>query len=268
MRVAIVDADIVDREQIRSLLAYHEDIEIVAECSNGAEALATIDLANPDVVFVDVAASSLEGLELVEAMEPTHPELRSGGKTKRPAFVFVTACARSAVKAFEIRALDCLLKPLERARFEKTVARARALVKANQNVKHRLLALLDDLHSESRWPSQANRLIVKSGGRVCFLRLEDIAWIEAVGNFVRVHSDHETHLVRASMKNVERRLAPRAFLRIHRSAIVNIDRIRGLTPTSHGEYVATMQDDTRLRVSRVYSHQLDRLLESNGLMGR
>jgi len=269
MRVAIVDADRVDREQMRSLLAYYEDIEIVAECSSGAEALAAIDLANPDVVFVDVAAPNLDALELVEAIEATHLTLQEGPETKRPAFVFVTACAKSAVQAFEIRALDFLLKPLERVRLEKAVARVRALVKqSEQSVNDRLLALLDDLQGEARRPSRAKRLIVKSGGRVHFLRVEDIVWIEAAGNFVRLHSCHETHLVRTSMKSVERQLDPKAFLRIHRSAIVNIDRIRGLTPSSHGEYVATMQDDTRLQVSRVYARELDRLLAVYGLGDR
>src|SRR5690242_20652894 len=114
MRVAIIDADLVDREHIRSLLAHHADIDVVAECSTGPEALATIDRANPDVVFVDVAVPDDDGFELMEAMEPSRAEVECGGKTKRPAFVFVTASARSAVKAFEIRALDFLLKPLER----------------------------------------------------------------------------------------------------------------------------------------------------------
>ena len=268
MRVALVDADLVDRAHMRSLLAHHEDIDIVAECASGAEALATIDRASPDIVFVDVAAPNVDAFQLVEAMESADAESQFGGRTKRPAFVFVTACARSAVKAFEIRVLDCLLKPLERTRLDKTVARARALVKPpEQSLNDRLLALLNDL-SEPRRPSRTNRLIVKSGGRVCFLRLEDITWIEAAGNFVRLHCGHETHLVRASLKSLEHQLDPRTVLRIHRSAIVNIDRIRGLTASPHSEYVATMHDGTRLQVSRFYSQQLDRLVESSGLGSR
>lgn len=263
IRVAIVDDEELSRERMRTLLAEHSDIEVVAECADGAEALRAIDDKNPDLVFLDVQMPEVDGFEVVEALERGDPEAPEGsGAAKAPAIVFVTAHDDHALKAFEIHALDFLLKPFDEARFEKTLSRARRHVRQSRDtVDARLLALLEDLRSERRGQRHADRLIVKSGGRVFFLRTEEIDWVEAAGNYVRLHARSESHLLRESMKNMESRLEPNTFVRIHRSAIVNIDRVKELEPWFHGEYIVIMRDGTRLTASRVYSDRLSALIE-------
>lgn len=261
IRVAIVDDEELARERMRTLLSEHTDIEVVAECADGAEALRAIDDKNPDLVFLDVQMPEVDGFEVVEALERGDPTGNdSNGKT--PAIVFVTAHDDHALKAFEIHALDFLLKPFDEARFEKTLSRARRhMQQSRETVDARLLALLEDLRTERRGHRQSDRLIVKSGGRVFFLRTEEIDWVEAAGNYVRLHARSESHLLRESMKNMEARLDPNTFVRIHRSAIVNIDRVKELEPWFHGEYIVIMRDGTRLTASRVYSDRLSALIE-------
>jgi two-component system LytT family response regulator len=261
IRVAIVDDEELSRERMRTLLSEHNDIEVVAECADGAEALRAIDDKNPDLVFLDVQMPDVSGFDVVEALERGDVETPRNGN-KAPAIVFVTAHDDHALKAFEIHALDFLLKPFDEARFEKTLSRARRHVRQSRDtVDARLLALLEDLRSERRGTRHSDRLIVKSGGRVFFLRTEEIDWVEAAGNYVRLHARSESHLLRESMKNMEARLDPNTFVRIHRSAIVNIDRVKELEPWFHGEYIVIMRDGTRLTASRVYSDRLSALIE-------
>jgi two-component system LytT family response regulator len=261
IRVAIVDDEELARERMRTLLSEHNDIEVVAECSDGAEALRAIDDKNPDLVFLDVQMPDVSGFEVVEALERGGAESPTNGG-RAPAIVFVTAHDDHALKAFEIHALDFLLKPFDEARFEKTLSRARRHVRQSRDtVDARLLALLEDLRTERRGSRHSDRLIVKSGGRVFFLRTEEIDWVEAAGNYVRLHARSESHLLRESMKNMEGRLDPNTFVRIHRSAIVNIDRVKELEPWFHGEYIVIMRDGTRLTASRVYSDRLSALIE-------
>ena len=262
IRVAIVDDEELARERMRALLSEHSDIEVVAECADGAEALRAIDDMSPDLVFLDVQMPEVDGFEVVEALERQDPESAPKNGGKAPAIVFVTAHDDHALKAFEIHALDFLLKPFDEARFEKTLSRARRhLRQSREAVDARLLALLEDLRTERRGQRHSDRLIVKSGGRVFFLRTEEIDWVEAAGNYVRLHARNEAHLLRESMKNMEARLDPNTFVRIHRSAIVNIDRVKELEPWFHGEYIVIMRDGTRLTASRVYSDRLSALIE-------
>ena len=263
IRVAIVDDEELARERMRALLSEHKDIEVVAECADGAEALRAIDDTNPDLVFLDVQMPNVDGFEVVEALERgIEPSDKPGNGAKPPAIVFVTAHDDHALKAFEIHALDFLLKPFDASRFEKTLSRARRhLHQSRDSVDARLLALLEDLRTERRGQRHSDRLIVKSGGRVFFLRTEEIDWVEAAGNYVRLHARNEAHLLRESMKNMEARLDPNTFVRIHRSAIVNIDRVKELEPWFHGEYIVIMRDGTRLTASRVYSDRLSALIE-------
>ena len=263
IRVAIVDDEELARERMRALLSEHADIEVVAECADGAEALRAIDDTNPDLVFLDVQMPEVDGFEVVEALERgNEPGENAKNGSKPPAIVFVTAHDDHALKAFEIHALDFLLKPFDEARFEKTLSRARRHLRQSRDaVDARLLALLEDLRTERRGQRHSDRLIVKSGGRVFFLRTEEIDWVEAAGNYVRLHARNEAHLLRESMKNMEARLDPNTFVRIHRSAIVNIDRVKELEPWFHGEYIVIMRDGTRLTASRVYSDRLSALIE-------
>jgi two-component system LytT family response regulator len=245
IRTVIVDDEDLARERIQALLEQQPDIEIVGLCSDGASAIETIDRERPDLVFLDVQMPGMDGFDVVENIEPEHV----------PAIVFVTAHDGHALRAFEINALDFLLKPFDQPRFEKALERARAQVNRDRSslFDARLVSLLEGLHDERKYPE---RLIVKSGGRVFFVRTEDIDWVEASGNYVKVHAKGEAHLIRESMKNMETKLDAKTFVRIHRSAIVNIDRIKELEPWFHGEYVVIMRDGTRLTASRVFSDRL------------
>ena len=262
IRVAIVDDEQLSRERMRALLEEHADIEIVAECADGAEALKEIDDKGPDLVFLDVQMPEVDGFGVVEALEGAADTAPNGAKSKTPAIVFVTAHDDHALKAFEVHALDFLLKPFDSSRFEKTLARARRqLGQSRESVDAKLVALLEDLRAERGGARRQDRLIVKSSGRVFFLRTEEIDWVEAAGNYVRLHARSEAHLLRESMKNMEARLDSNTFVRIHRSAIVNIDHVKELEPWFHGEYIVIMRDGTRLTASRVYSDRLAALID-------
>ncbi|MDB4878233.1 MAG: yehT 1 [Gemmatimonadetes bacterium] len=251
IRAVIVDDEELGRDRISSLLELQPDVEIVAICSDGASAVETIERAQPDLVFLDVQMPGMDGFEVVENLEPTN----------LPAIVFVTAHDGHAIRAFEIHALDFLLKPFDQTRFEKALERARGQLARNHAqgpvIDSRIVSLLEELHEERKYPE---RLIIKSSGRVFFVRTEEIDWVEASGNYVKVHTKSEAHLLRESMKNMEAKLDPKTFVRIHRSAIVNIDRIKELEPWFHGEYIVIMRDGTRLTASRVFSDRLSALI--------
>ncbi len=245
IRTVIVDDEDLARDRMQTLLAEQPDIEIVGLCSDGTSAIETIERERPDLVFLDVQMPGMDGFEVVENLDPS----------RMPAIVFVTAYDGHALRAFEINALDFLLKPFDQTRFEKALERARGQVNRDRSslIDARLVSLLEGLHEERKYPE---RLIVKSGGRVFFVRTEDIDWVEASGNYVKIHAKGEAHLIRESMKNMEAKLDAKTFVRIHRSAIVNIDRIKELEPWFHGEYVVIMRDGTRLTASRVFSDRL------------
>ena len=245
IRALIVDDEELARDRIASLLTEQTDVEVVGTCADGPSAVETIERERPDLVFLDVQMPGMDGFEVIENLDREHV----------PAVVFVTAHDAHAIRAFEIHALDFLLKPFDQTRFEKALERARAQLTRDKSstIDSRLVSLLEELRDERRYPE---RLIVKSSGRVFFVRAEDIDWVEASGNYVKIHTKGEAHLLRESMKNMEAKLDPKTFVRIHRSAIVNIDRIKELEPWLHGEYVVIVRDGTRLTASRVFSDRL------------
>jgi two-component system LytT family response regulator len=251
IRTLIADDEPLARERLRALLARHADVEIIGECSNGADAIEAITDLRPDLVLLDVEMPRFDGFAVLEALDPD----------SLPAIVFVSAHDQYAVRAFEAHALDYILKPFDEARVDRALHRVRGqLAGAADTSLHtdpRLLSLLEELRDRRR----PDRLVVKTGGRVVFLRTEDIDWVEASGNYVRLHVGGESHLLRESMKNMERRLDPSTFVRIHRSAIVNVDRIRELEPWFHGEYIVILRDGTRLTSSRVFSDRLNALID-------
>ena len=249
IRTLIVDDEELARDRIQSLLERQPDVEIVGICSNGVAALETIEKLQPDLVFLDVQMPGMDGFEVVENLDAQ----------VAPDIVFVTAHDGHAIRAFEIHALDFLLKPFDQTRFEKTLDRARARLRTSETsrIDSHLVSLLEELREERKYPE---RLIVKSSGRVFFVRTEEIDWVEASGNYVKVHTKADAHLLRESMKNMEGKLDPKVFVRIHRSAIVNIDRIKELEPWFHGEYIVIMRDGTRLTASRVFSDRLSALI--------
>jgi two-component system LytT family response regulator len=191
----------------------------------------------------------LDGFGVVEALGPRVP----------PAMVFVTAYDRYALKAFEVHALDYLLKPFDRDRLRAALARARQVVRRRdtEDLERRLGGLLQDLRGAGRAP---DRLAVKHEGRITFVRIDDIDWVEAADNYVQLHVGNERHALRETMNALEARLSGRRFLRINRSTIVNIDRIRELQPLFHGEYAVILRNGTRLTLSRGYRDKLDLLL--------
>jgi two-component system LytT family response regulator len=249
LRVLIVDDEELARERMESLLSAQPDVEIAGICADGMSALQAIEQTRPDLVMLDVQMPGMDVFEVASNIDPENA----------PAIVFVTAHDGHAIKAFEIHALDFLLKPYDQARLEKALDRARGTLNATRTpaLDPRLVSFLEQLHEERKYPE---RLIVKSSGRVFFVRTEDIDWVEASGNYAKIHTKSDAHLLRESMKNMEGKLDPRVFVRIHRSAIVNIDRIKELEPWFHGEYVVIMRDGTRLTASRVFSERLSALI--------
>jgi two-component system LytT family response regulator len=250
IRTLIADDEPLARERLRALLTRHGDIQIIGECSNGADAIEAIAELRPDLVLLDVEMPRVDGFGVLEALDPDN----------LPAVVFVSAHDQYAVKAFEAHALDYILKPFDEARVDRALGRVRDQREQAPGTGHidpRLLSLLEELRDRRR----SDRLVVKTGGRVVFLRTEDIDWVEASGNYVRLHVGSDAHLLRESMKNMERRLDPSTFVRIHRSAIVNVDRIRELEPWFHGEYIVILRDGTRLTSSRVFSDRLNALID-------
>jgi two-component system LytT family response regulator len=256
LRVLLVDDEPLARDSLRLILASDPQVEIVGECGDGASAVTAIRALSPDLVFLDVRMPELDGFGVVDAVGPE----------RMPAVVFVTAYDEHAVRAFEVHALDYVLKPFDDDRLRAALSRAREHLALTRDgaLSRRLAALLAGAPdaSGSRAPDESaparwlERLQVPVGDRIRLVRVEDVDWIEGAGNYVRVHSGREKHLVRATLAALERELDPRRFVRIHRSAIVNVDRVRELEPYTGGDYIAFLQDGRKLRVSRTYRERL------------
>lgn len=249
IRTLVVDDEPLARERLTNLLSAEQDIEVVGECRDGEEAATAIVDHTPDLVFLDVQMPGMNGFEVIDAV----------GSEKMPLVIFVTAYDQHALKAFQVRALDYLLKPFDRDRFQEALQRARAHTQRDEtgDIGRRLLALVKDLRRDQ---PKTDRLVVKSGGRLFFLRTDEIDWIEAAGNYVRLHVGPATHLLRETMNAIEGRLDAEKFFRIHRSRIVNMERIQEMQPWLNGEYAVLLRTGTRLTLSRGYREKLqDRL---------
>jgi two-component system LytT family response regulator len=257
IRTLVVDDEPMARERVMSLLTTEDDVEVIGECANGPQAIAAIQRQSPDLVFLDIQMPGCSGFEVIQSV----------GADRMPTVVFITAYDEYALRAFEVHALDYLLKPFGRDRFQETLKHAREALDRRRagDLGRRLLALVHDIKPEQpgqERPAQErlDRLVVKSGGRVFFLRTDEIDWIEAAGNYVRLHLGEESHLFRETMNNMESRLDVRRFARIHRSRIVNVERIRELQPWFNGEYVVILRNGTRLTLSRNYRERLQEQL--------
>jgi two-component system, LytTR family, response regulator len=244
-RVLIVDDEPLARERLRTLLADERSMAVVGEAADARMAADAIRTLNPDLVFLDVQLPGATGFDVIESV----------GADKMPFVVFVTAYDRYALRAFDVHALDYLLKPFDRERFRQALARARQELDRRNggDLEQRLLAIVKDLKPSS---TRVDRFVVKTGGRVFFVRNDEIDWVEAAGNYVKLHVGSESHLLRETMHSVESRLDPEQFFRIHRSHIVNIERIRELQPWFNGEYVVFLKNGTRLTLSRGYREKL------------
>jgi two-component system LytT family response regulator len=244
-----VDDEPIARERILSLLQHEADVEVIGQCADGLQAVSAIQQQSPDLVFLDVQMPGCDGFGVIQNI----------GADRMPTVVFVTAYDEYALRAFEVHALDYLLKPFGKDRFQETLKHARESLERRRagDLGRRLLALVHDLKPEQQ---RLDRLVVKSGGRVFFLRTDEIDWIEAAGNYVRLHLGEESHLFRETMNGMETRLDTRRFVRIHRSRIVNSERIKELQPWFNGEYVVILRNGTRLTLSRGYREKLQEQL--------
>jgi two-component system LytT family response regulator len=238
------------RKRIRQYLSTDPDIETIGECKNGSEAIKTISRLKPDLVFLDIQMPNLGGFEVVEAIGPK----------LMPAVVFVTAYDEFALRAFDINALDYLLKPFDEERLKRSIERAKASIKCAliSDLDTRLQKLLKEINTAPKYPK---RLPVKSAQRTIFLPTEEINWIGAAGNYMELHMEHETHLIRERMSSLEEKLDPHKFVRVHRSTIVNIDRIKELYPLFNEDHLIILRDGTRLTLSRTYYHQVKSVMQ-------
>ena len=249
IKTLIADDEPLARERLAGLLAGEPDIELVAQSRDGEEAITAIQDHSPDLAFLDVQMPHMSGFDVIEAI----------GSDRMPLVIFVTAYDQHALKAFQVRALDYLLKPFDRERFADALQRARKQIERDEtgDLGRRLMALVKDLRKDQ---PRSDRLVVKSGGRLFFLRADEIDWIEAAGNYVRLHVGTASHLLRETMNAIEGRLDPEKFFRIHRSRIVNMERIQELQPWLNGEYAVLLRTGTRLTLSRGYREKLQERL--------
>ena len=251
IRALIVDDEPLARTHLRNLLAADPEVVVSGECGNGADAVDVIAREEPDIVFLDIQMPELDGFEVIQRV----------GAERMPVVVFVTAYDEYALKAFEAHALDYLMKPVNRARFHDTVERAKRRIRSERGGDFRepLAQLIDYLGGQK----YLERLAIRSDGRIVFLKTEYIDWIEAADDHVKLHVGTKTYLHRDTLGRLEQRLSPASFLRIHRSTIVNIERIRELQPWFQGDYVLILADGTRLTSGRSYRDKVRMLVEQS-----
>ena len=246
-RVVIVDDEPLARQRVGDLLAGERDFVVAGECEDGIEAIERIGELRPDVVFLDVQMPGMSGFDVLEQLDPPVPMI-----------VFTTAFETYAVRAFEVSALDYLLKPLDAARFSDAVARVRvALSGERREWSERIAALLARIEKRDE---VLRRIVVKNGGRVFFIDVRDVDWFEAAGNYVSVQSGGASHLVRTTLQSLEAKLEPRSFVRIHRGVIVNVQRIAELQARFRGDYSVVMKSGKRFELQRAYRDRVRSIL--------
>jgi len=281
IRILVVDDEPAVRRRIVRLLERDPDVMVVGEAGSGAEAVPLVAAEKPDLVFLDVQMPEMSGFEVLEALGP-----------RPPAVIFVTSRDQHALQAFEVNAVDYLLKPFEDERFAAALRRAKSELIRRQTdaLSTELAKLLQHLQanagatapgaaavategaSGSRPPMGGSngspeaitreRVLLRSGGEIYFVKAEEIDWIEAEGDYMKFHAGGRVHQLRETMANLEDRLDSKRFIRIHRSTIVNLDRVRKLSPSFAGEYAVILHDGTKLRLSRGYHDRLEELLRS------
>ena len=264
LRALIVDDEPLARRTVRLLLEADPEVEVVGECTNGLEAAERLQREVPELLLLDVQMPGMDGFQVLQR---TGPE-------RIPAVIFVTAFDQHALRAFEVHALDYLLKPFDDERFTRALARAKALVRQGRvhELARKLATLVEGLKATptatpppiseplARPAAWLERIAVKEGHRVVLLPVADIDWIEAEDYYAQIHTGGKSHLLREPLKELETKLDPQQFIRIHRSTIVNVNRVRELQPLVHGESVIILHDGTRLRLSRSRRDQLHTLL--------
>jgi two-component system LytT family response regulator len=247
IRAVIADDETLARKYIRRMLKDEPDVEIIGECANGKEAVSMIRNEKPDLIFLDVQMPEKDGFAVLQSI----PEL--------PEIIFTTAYEQYAIRAFELHALDYLLKPFDQARFRDAIrhAKERLRSKRDKDVRRQINALLQSVEKK---PQYLERLVIKSGGRISFLSTDEINWIEADDKYVHLHTSKINPMVRQTLNAMEAQLDPKKFKRIHRSAIVNVARIKELQPMFNGEHSVLLEDGTKLTLTRSYKDKLFELL--------
>ena len=253
LRVLIAEDEALARARLRDLIRSEPDLQLVAECADGLEALNAIREKSPDLVFLDIRMPELDGFAVLESLR--------GHRV--PAVIFVTAHREFAVRAFEVHATDYLLKPFDKARFQAAVRRARAALQRDPGTRtdQLLSAVMASLQTRRK---TLERLPVKDNGRIVLVTTRDIGWISAAGNYAELHVGKRTYLLRSQIKTLPGRLSPQHFVQISRSHLVNVDHIKEVHSKPHGDYEVLLHDGTRLPGSRTHRHKLGPLL-SDGL---
>jgi two-component system LytT family response regulator len=254
IRAVIADDEELARRGLRALSRRCEDLDLICECRNGREAVDAIRQHRPDLVFLDVQMPGMTGFDVISAIADTH----------RPHVVFVTAYDTFALRAFEVHALDYLLKPVNEERFDAALARVRAAIShvADNAIIQRVRQVAADLQvaTSPTMASGTDRLPIKANGKIIVIRFADIDWIEADRDYVSVHVGAKTWLLRETVSALELRLALSGFVRIHRSALVNAERVKELRPQEKGEYTVVLNDGTELKLTRNYRAAVERLV--------
>ncbi|HLL77595.1 MAG TPA: response regulator [Pyrinomonadaceae bacterium] len=255
IRALIVDDEPFARERVRRLLSSDADIELVGECADGFAAVRMIEERAPDLLFLDIQMPGKTGFDVLEEIDAE----------QTPVVVFLTAYDQYAVRAFDACALDYLLKPFDEERFERALSRAKTQIRrdaAPEDPDDDTASPLAprDANGSHRHASPLERFVVKASGRIFFLKADEVDWIEAYGNYVRLHVGKSAYLLREPIGSMEARVDPARFLRIHRSALVNVGRIREMQPMFHGQYAVVLHDGTQLTLSRRYRAKLQQTL--------
>lgn len=257
VRVVIADDERLARQKVRILLDSEPNVAVVAECQDGRQTISAINCLRPDLLLLDIQMPDLDGFQVLKEVPPS----------ELPVVIFTSAYDQYAIRAFEAHALDYLLKPFDQERLHQAIERARAelLKLENREIRHRLIELLSHVKSDAAAKPQEgeNRLVIKTKGRVVFLDLGDIDWVEAAANYVRLSAGKESYLLRETISRVSERLNPNDFVRIHRSTIVNVRKIKELIPVNSSEYVVVLKNGKELSCSRGYRSMLQRVIEKH-----
>lgn len=254
VRTVIADDEHLARRKLRILLDSEPEVQVVAECHNGGQTLAAIRALRPDLLLLDIQMPDLDGFQVLSEILPD----------EMPVVIFTSAYDQYAIRAFEAHALDYLLKPFDQGRLHQSMERARFELRQSKDreITHRILELLSRVKSDKQPVSEfEGRLVIKTKGRIVFLNLDEIDWVEAAANYVRLNVGKEAYLFRETISRTLERLNPTHFIRIHRSVIVNVRKIKELIPVNSGEYIVVLKSGKELSCSRGYRANVQHIIE-------